>query len=382
MLNKRILSRTKEFFFRVENDARHIIKIGVMMRKTIISALVVVVAITARAQHLTVKNEVIDCGNVMYEQPVTACFELSNSGGTLFITGVRTSCGCIGADYPKSPVRDGGKFNITATYDARQLGHFSKDIAVYTNAADKPLYLTMRGVVVDEMTGYMGDYPFLVGEILADRNDIEFDDVSHGDRPLQKINIKNAGNEAISPVVMHLPPYLQASVSPTTIKPGGQGTVTLTLDSRRLRDFGLTTTSVFLGAFPGDKVSQDKEISVSAVLLPSFLDMTETDLATAPRLSLSQDTLDLGRFDGKSKKSGTILISNNGASELEISALQMFTEGLSVSLNKARLQPGEQAKLKVTAYSKEINKARSRPRVLMITNDPMSSKVVINVKVD
>lgn len=352
------------------------------MKKAIILSFVIMLAVTVRAQHLTAKNEVIDCGNVMYEQPVTACFEMSNSGGTLFITDVRTSCGCIGAEYPKSPVRDGGKFNITATYDARQLGHFSKDIAVYTNASDKPLYLTMRGVVVDEMVGYMGDYPFLVGDILADRNDIEFDDVSHGDRPLQKINIKNACKEAISPVMMHLPPYLQAMVSPTTIQPGAQGTVTLALDSRRLRDFGLTTTSVFLGAYPGDKVSQDKEITVSAVLLPSFLDMTEADSATAPRLSLSQDTLSLGPFNGKAKKSGTILISNTGASELEISALQMFTDGLSVSLNKTRLMPDEQAKLKVTAYSKNISNARSRPRVLMITNDPMSPKVVINVTVD
>lgn len=352
------------------------------MKKTIISAVVVMAAAQAQAQHLTAKNEVIDCGNVMYEQPVTARFEMSNSGGTLFITDVRTSCGCIGAEYPKAPVRDGGKFTITATYDARQLGHFSKDIAVYTNAGDKPLYLTMRGVVVDEVEGYTGDYPFLIGDILADRNDIEFDDVSHGDRPLQKINIMNAGDQAVSPVVMHLPPYLQASVSPTTIPAGGQGVVTLVLDSRRLRDFGLTSTSVFLGAFPGDKVSQEKEITVSAVLLPSFLDMTEADLDAAPRLSLSQDTLDLGHFEGKAKKTGTILINNTGASELEISALQMFTDVLSVSLNKTRLKPGEQAKLKVTAYSKNLSRARSRPRVLMITNDPMNPKVVINVKVN
>lgn len=353
-----------------------------MNRQLTLCMLALCTAYSVRAQRLTVRNEVIDCGNVMYEQPVTARFELSNSGGTLHITDVRTDCGCTGVEYPKSLIRDGGKFTVSATYDARSMGHFDKGIAVYTSASDRPLYLRMRGVVMEEVAGYAGDYPFLIGDIAADINDIEFDDVSHGDRPTQKINIKNTTDEAVSPVVMHLPNYLQAVVSPTTIQPGRQGAVFITLDSRRLRSYGLTATSVFLGAFPGDKVSPEKEISVSAVLLPSFLDMTEQQLADAPRISLSADTLDLGGFDGKSRKSGVIVIENKGKSELEIGSLQMFTDVLSVKLNKTHLLPGEQAKLKVTANAKMIGKARSRPRVLMITNDPMMPKVVINVIVN
>lgn len=352
------------------------------MKKQISLICALLCSLVAGAQHLTAKNEIIDCGSVMYEQPVTARFELSVGGGTLHITDVRTDCGCTGVEYPKSPIRDGGKFTVAATYDARQLGHFSKSIAVYTSASDKPLYLTMRGVVMEEVVGYTGDYPFLIGNILADVNDIEFDDVSHGDRPMQKINIKNTTDATISPVVMHLPNYLHASVSPTTIQPGRQGVVTVTLDSRRLRNFGLTSTSVFLGAFPGDKVSPEKEITVSAVLLPSFLDMTETELANAPQIALSTETLNLGSFNGKAKKSGVILIENKGKTALDISSLQMFTNVLSVKLNKTHILPGEQAKLKVTANARMLDKARSQPRVLMITNDPMKPKVVINVIVN
>lgn len=333
------------------------------------------------AQRLTAVNEVIECGSVMYEQPVTARFELANSGGTLTITGVRTSCGCTEADYPRTPIRDGGKFTITATYDARQMGHFSKQIAVYTSADEKPLYLTMRGIVVDEVVGYTGDYPYTFGTIKADKQDIEFDDVSRGDRPVSIINIMNAGEEAVSPVVMHLPNYLQATVAPTTIAPGRQGVVTMTLDTRRLRSYGLATTSVYLGSFPGDKVSADKEITVSAVLLPSFVELTAEQYAAAPRITLSTDSLDLGTFGGKAKKSGTVIIENKGQSELEISSLQMFTDALSVSLSKTRLRPGEQAKLKVTALARRMASVRSRPRVLMITNDPERPKVVVDVTV-
>ena len=59
----------------------------------------------------------------------------------------------------------------------------------------------------------------------------------------------------------------------------------------------------------------------------------------------------------------------------------MFTSGLNVKLNKSKLQPGEQAKLKITAEAKTLRRARSKPRVLMITNDPMKSKIVININV-
>lgn len=141
------------------------------------------------------------------------------------------------------------------------------------------------------------------------------------------------------------------------------------LDSRRLRDYGLTQTSVFLGMFPGDKVHPDKEISVSTVLLPAFTEMTEQQMAYTPRMMLSAEELNIS-FDGKNKKSETIIIENTGRTELEISSLQMFTEGMQVKLNKTRLAKGEQGRLKITVDARLIKKARSKPRVLMITNDP------------
>ena len=53
--------------------------------------------------------------------------------------------------------------------------------------------------------------------------------------------------------------------------------------------------------------------------------------------------------------------------------------GLQVSLGKTRIAPGETVKLKVTAIARELKKARSKPRILMITNDPEHPKIVINV---
>ena len=124
----------------------------------------------------------------------------------------------------------------------------------------------------------------------------------------------------------------------------------------------------------------DKEISISAVLLPDFDNMSETQLANAPEIRLSETELDLGSFGDKPTKTGTIIIENTGKSTLDIRSLQMFTSGMSVKLNKSKLKAGEQAKMKITVNKKQLRSARSKPRVLMITNDPKQPKVVIKVK--
>ena len=352
------------------------------MKKTLIIGVMALTAVAATAQRIQTVSDKVDCGKVIYEHPVTAHIELQNKGGgKLQISSVHPTCGCTSVEYPKGPIPSGDSFTITATYDARQLGHFNKDIAVYSNASDKPYYLTMTGVVVEEVIDYSGDYPFMLGDLQADVNNIEYDDVSRGECPIKRINIRNNTDKAVSPVMMHLPNYLMATVSPSTIAAGRQGVVTLTLDSRKLRDYGLTQTSVFLGAFPGDRVSPAKEIEVSAVLLPSFTQLTESELANAPQMRLSTETLDLGSFAGKKKRTGVITIENVGRSTLDISALQMYTAGLKVVLNKTSLKPNETATLKITAEAKRLKHARSKPRVLMITNDPMKSKVIINVEV-
>lgn len=333
------------------------------------------------AQRITAKNEIIDCGSVMYESPVTVKFELTNKGSELNIDQVRVSCGCTTVDYPHTAIPKGDTFTVSATYDARQLGHFEKEVALFCNSSKQPYYLKMRGVVVDKTSDFTGNFEYKIDGMMIDKNDVEFDDVNRGDFPVQRIHIKNASSETISPVIMHLPSYLTATISPTNIAPGRSGVASLKLNSQKLRDFGLTQTSVFLAKKPGEKVSLDKEISISAVLLPDFDNMSETQLANAPQIKLSNTELDFSDFNGKASKTETITIQNIGRSTLDIRSMQMFTTGMSVKLNKTKIKPGEEAKLKITVNKKQMKTARTKPRVLIITNDPKQPKVVVKVKI-
>ena len=333
----------------------------------------------ASAQKIRVKNSTINCGRTGYDQPISATFELQNkSKRRLYIESVKPDCGCTAVEFPKE-VGAGDKFTIKMTYDALQLGHFQKMAAIKSNASEEPVYLTMKGIVLTEMVDYFGEYPIGMGELLLDKNELEFDNVNKGDQPIQEIHVLNNGTQVMQPNIMHLPPYLQAEVKPEKIAPGRGATISITLNSDKLRNFGLTQTNVYLAKELGEKVSHDNAIPVSAILLPDLKEFASVNKEQAPQLSISTTDIDFTDFGGKSKKTAEVNLTNTGKSTLVISSLQMFTTGLRVTLGSREIESGKSTTLKITAHADELNPVRTRPRILMITNDPDQGKIVINI---
>ena len=331
-------------------------------------------ATTVSAQKLSITKETIDIGRTGYEVPVTATFELKNKGSRkLIIQDVKSDCNCTRVEFPKGEIGSGDKFTIRMTYDSRMLGHFNKQAAIISNATKEPFYITMKGVVLAELKDYSGNYPYDFNLLLSNANNMEFDNVKKGEQRTFEMGVMNNGTTVMQPNILHLPPYLSAKAFPEKLEPGRSGKIVFTLNSEKIRDFGLTQTNVYLAQQLGEKVKSATEIGVSAVLLPPVKQMEN-----APQLVLSDTTLVLD-FNGKAKKSGEIVVANSGKSQLDITSLQMFTRGLKVTLGKTRLAPNESTKLKITGVAEDLKKARSAPRVLMITNDPTQAKVIITI---
>jgi len=342
--------------------------------------LLVVPHLGADAQSLMTTNDIVDCGQVEFRHPVTFEFELTNiSHCSTRISRVETYCDCYVANYTRNDIAVRGKTTVKVVYNASAMGHFCKLIDVYCEGEEAPLTLQIKGVVVREVVDYTGEFPYKIGSLMLDRDRLEFDDVGNGDQPQQVIHIRNVGSEVAQPNIMHLPDYLTADVSPSKLPPGRTGTITITLDSRLLDDYGLTQTRIYLGSRIGEKVSSDKEIGVSVILIPNVYDMTETERAVAPRVELSKRTIAFDMPKRSNKLKDEVLITNMGKSDLHISNLQMFTTGVSLSLNKQTIQPGEIAKLKVEVDANELQSLHGLSRILMITNDPLSPKVLINI---
>ena len=349
-------------------------------KNLIISFLLLTISLTATAQKVSIVSDTVDAGRTGYRVPVTATFELkNNSSRHINIKEVELGCGCTKAEYPRHNIAAGETFTVSLTYDARMLGHFVKQAALYVSHSKEPIWLTMKGHVLREWIDYAKEYPYHFGKLLTDTEVIEFDDVNKGDRPQMEIRVYNNSDDPMSPRLLHLPSYLQADVQPSQLPAWTPGTILLTLNTEQVHDFGLTQTSVYMAQQLGERVSPETEIPVSVVLLPGMSSYLGDNHGMAPRLYLSADSVVLGMVNGKLQKKATITVGNMGQSVLNISSLQLFTSGVTVTLDKQQLKPQETATMKLTIDRDVLLTARSRPRVLMITNDPKRPKVAINI---
>lgn len=323
-----------------------------------------------------------DMGQIEWYESSSMSVSLINQGeGIATIDRVVTSSSRLTAEPGENSIGAGNSIPLVVSMDGSLLGRFEKAVYIYVNGEDTPLRLLVRGNVVSELTyEYQGEYAYHIGEIDLSTDNIEFDDVSLGDRPRQILHVRNNSDESYTPSLMHLPEYLMAEAIPTQLQPGREGQIVVTLNTDAVEGYGLKQTSAYLSRFAGDKVGKDNEIAISAVVLPPFDTTSVVQTTLAPHATLNSTELILPNFKGRSKVKGTLAITNTGRSSLEIASLQVFHPAINVDIGKMKIAPGETQKIKITLLSDYMQLSKSRLRVLMTTNDPDNPKILLDIR--
>lgn len=130
------------------------LSLGLMSFSVVTPAKIIISKAYSLASSILWKSESIDVGTIPQGKPKAIIFEFKNTSKTaVIITNVQGSCGCTATDYTKTPVLPGKSGLITATYNAANLGAFSKTVTVTTNADTTPKVLTLKGTVVAASAG-------------------------------------------------------------------------------------------------------------------------------------------------------------------------------------------------------------------------------------
>lgn len=109
--------------------------------------------VAATASSIAWKSESIDVGTIPQNTPKPIVFEFKNTGKTaVIVTNVQGSCGCTATDYTKTPIAPGKSGIVTATYNAANVGAFTKTVSVTTNVETTAKVLTIKGTVVAAAT--------------------------------------------------------------------------------------------------------------------------------------------------------------------------------------------------------------------------------------
>ncbi len=77
--------------------------------------------------------------------------EFTNTGDApLIIFRGAASCGCTVPEFSKEPIAPGKNSQVKITYHAKgRHGSFTKNVYLYTNVQDKPIMVTIKGVVIE-----------------------------------------------------------------------------------------------------------------------------------------------------------------------------------------------------------------------------------------
>jgi archaellum component FlaG (FlaF/FlaG flagellin family) len=97
---------------------------------------------------ITFDKTLHDFGTIPYEGDGSCTFTFKNTGKEpLVLSNVSSSCGCTVPEWPKDPVEPGATGVIKVKYNTRIPGNFGKSITVFSNAANSPIALQIKGVV-------------------------------------------------------------------------------------------------------------------------------------------------------------------------------------------------------------------------------------------
>lgn len=94
------------------------------------------------------ENEIIDCGVFKLKSHNTIDVSFKNEGNQpLVVFYVQSSCGCTKINFSKKPIMPNEKSIINITYDAKDLGVFSRELYVQSNASNNVVKLVLSGSV-------------------------------------------------------------------------------------------------------------------------------------------------------------------------------------------------------------------------------------------
>lgn len=322
-----------------------------------------------------------EMGTLLWQTPGYTTFEVTNKGKSpLNILNVDPGCGCTNVSWTTEAIAPGASGFVSVIYDAELLGRFHRYIEVFTNEGGEPHLLTISGKVSMTRQHDPGDYPYHIGDYFLHTDNLEFDDVPVGEESMQTLRIYNASKEPYKPTLMHLPKYLTAIYSPQVIHPGDVGKINVWFNADKARRMGLTQTNIYLSRFPGDKISEENEILVSALVLPKAT-VPARQAGQIPVAHVSTTLLDLGRMAGMNSLKGNVKLENKGNAPLEIQALQVYNPGMRVKIGTRTIEPGKSKNIKITVFNDKGKPLKGRRSVLLLTNDPVQPKIVIDVLV-
>lgn len=301
---------------------------------------------------------------------------VNESGSPLIIKHVRTSCGCTSPEYSKTKIMPGDTASVTAVYNPTgRPGRFSKSLVVKFSD-DFEQHLTIKGVVIGAQNTLQSRFPIADGPIRLKSNIVTFGTVKMGKLRSQYTEVYNASADPQVPTWSDIPKYLRIKAAHDTIAPGEQGVYSMVLTAGRTTPYGLLTDSVTFNVAGQPPM----KIEIAAIIEEDFSNLTDKQLADAPKLSADVDMLDFGDFTPDSAPIvRQVRITNVGKNDMTLRRVYTAEPGFTVSCPTDKLKKGKSTTVTVTFNPAGFTAPLLNSRLQIISNDPSNPMTIIRL---
>lgn len=341
----------------------------------LVSFLVTVTLQAQQLKQLQFREEIYDFGKVEEEGgPAVHQFDFTNAGTRpIRILSVKASCGCTTPDWSKEPVAPGRAGFIQASFNPKgRPGYFNKSLTVMTDFDSNPIVLQIKGHVENDQSPdhEISDYPSAKGNLRLKVSSFNMGKVYLKDEFVRKeFPVMNAGTKPITVQRVTEPAYIQADMSPKTLKPGEAGKIFVNYNGRLKNQYGFQSDNVML--YTDDEDQPVKSFSVYATLEEFFPRLTQKELEEAPQIKIVDLSFDMGNVKQNTVGKYQVSFLNVGKSNLEVRAIQPNCTCITAKASKETLKPGDNATIDVS-FNPQERLGTQQKAIMVYTNDPQN----------
>ncbi len=325
------------------------------------------------AEPLYFREKTHDFGDIKEEDGL-AVFEFTitnRSVRPVSILSVKPSCGCTTPDWTKGQIAPGTTGFIKASYDPKgRPGYFNKSLTVTTDWDGVPLVLQIKGNVINPVKAN-DPSSFLVtkGSLHFKSSSFNFDKVFINREPATaSFPVRNASKDTIHFSGVVVPNYFKAT-TPQRLAANETAFIKITFDAKLKGQYGFVSENIEIKT--DDKEMPEKSFSVYATVEEYFPKLTESELASAPVLSLSANVIKFGNVKAGVVLDREIKITNTGKKELTIRHAQSNCSCLTVTPGLRMLKPGQETSVKISMNTQGRTGPQNKS-VTIYSNDPQN----------
>ncbi|OYT17416.1 MAG: hypothetical protein B7C24_02570 [Bacteroidetes bacterium 4572_77] len=278
---------------------------------------------------ITFKTDVYKFGSIQEEDaPVDLSFSFTNTGEEdLIIDQLKADVGIDNLKWPSAAIAPGESGLLEAKFNPKgSSGRVNKHITVYSNAKAATVVLRISGNIIPKPGSIAARYrkTFPNTDLRLATSYLNYGNIKNTEERTKELKIINTGNADMSLSFKGMPVFASAQAVPAVLKPNEEGLILVTFDGSKIADkegkpvWGKQTNHFYLVINGEEDRSNRNLISIRSTIIEDFENLSEEELAIAPRIKFEEIVFDFDTIVKGDNVSHDFVYTNLGENDLEI----------------------------------------------------------------